>query len=206
MITKLKLEMERQGISARELSSMANVGSSFIYDLLSGRSANPTTKKISAIANALGVSLSYLLSGSKNTTEQTSLYSDFISVPLLINSNDKNIIKSDSYLFKKAWVTERLKTMPENLNMVIVSGDGMYPSIKNSDIALVDNSCKTPIESGIFILLNNSITIARRMEFVPINGTGEVFIYPDNPKYKSYTCNISELEIIGRVVWTARAV
>ncbi len=203
MIEKLKQEMERQGINARQLSTRAKLGSSFIYDLLSGRSANPTTNKMTSIADALGVSLSDLLSDTSNSNIKNS-YGDFISVPLFINPHTEEILISDNYLFKEKWVIEHLKIMPENLRIVIVSGDGMHPIIHNGDLVLIDKSCTTPIKSGIFILSSNLSNIARRLEFVPGNCMDQVFITPDNPKYTAHTCNISDLQIIGRVVWISR--
>ena len=206
MIEKLKQEMARQGINARELSMRANLGSSFIYDLLSGRSTNPTTNKMVSIANALGVSLSDLHSGQQGISIANKSYENFFAIPFFVSNTVENKTTPDNYLFNKEWVLENLKTSPETLRMVMVSGDGMYPFINNKDMVLIDIACKTPMKSGVFILLSNSIAIARRIEFVPEKSSGNVMVFPDNPKYSMHSCHISDLDILGRAVWVAREI
>lgn len=54
--------MLERGINARKLAIEANLGASFVYDLLSGKSVNPTFSRIKSIAAVLNVSPSYILS------------------------------------------------------------------------------------------------------------------------------------------------
>lgn len=201
MLERLRQEMARHDINARELSIRANIGRSFVYDLLSGRSPNPTTKKLTSIAEALGVSLQYLISG-------PSSHGDYIDVPLLTNSlqnNDDNVT-CKSYLLNKKWIATNLKTAPENLRMVIINSDAMSPTINNNDAVIIDISSKVPVKSGMFILQNNANMIARRMEFVLGKLPKQVFISPDNNKYVPYSCNIDEINVLGRIIWLAREV
>src|SRR3954463_9843442 len=58
---RLKLEMKRRGITSAELAKRADVKTSFIYDIISGKSANPSTVKLARVAQGLGVSLSSLV-------------------------------------------------------------------------------------------------------------------------------------------------
>lgn len=201
MLERIRKEMVRNNINARDLSIRANIGRSFVYDLLSGRSPNPTTKKLATIANALGVSLQYLISGSSVDSE------DFITMPLSLNAlknSDKGIW--DRYLLNKKWIASNLKVAPENLRMVVVNGDCMFPTVNHQDMVMVDVSSRVPTKAGIFMLQNGEAMIARRVEFVPGKVQKQVCISPDNSKYVPYTCDIDEVNIVGRVVWLAREV
>ena len=60
LIIRLKEEMEKSNINALELAEKAGVGATFVYDILKGKSKNPTSKKLLSIAEALNVSLSYI--------------------------------------------------------------------------------------------------------------------------------------------------
>ena len=46
LIERLRIAMERAQVNARELAETAEVGRSFVYDVLSGKSLNPTTHKL----------------------------------------------------------------------------------------------------------------------------------------------------------------
>ena len=53
----LKREMKKQGIKVPELARAAGVKTSFLYDVLSGKSANPSTITLAKVARHLGVDL-----------------------------------------------------------------------------------------------------------------------------------------------------
>ncbi|KAI8088923.1 uncharacterized protein BX664DRAFT_385502 [Halteromyces radiatus] len=63
---KIKKLMIRKGMNARMLASQADVGRSFVYDVLNGKAVNPSSKKLQAITNVLDVSLSYLINCENN--------------------------------------------------------------------------------------------------------------------------------------------
>ena len=64
---RLKLEMKKRNISSAQLAKRADVKISFIYDVISGKSANPSTVKLARVAEGLGVSLAELV-GSGDAT------------------------------------------------------------------------------------------------------------------------------------------
>src|SRR5690349_12741265 len=76
---RLRLEMKKQGISSAELARRAELKTSFLYDVISGKSANPSTVKLARVADALGISLAYL-AGSIATAEDT-------FVPVAVNES-----------------------------------------------------------------------------------------------------------------------
>ncbi|MDA0781314.1 MAG: LexA family transcriptional regulator [Rickettsiales bacterium] len=211
MIKRLKEQMKISGLNARQLSLKANVGKSFIYDILSGKSTNPTTKKIQAVADALGISMQYLMceSGNDNHIKDEdyvfidSLYKDEVNTH---NSIEANTSKKLKLSFKKDWIKKTLNTNIENIRSLIINGDYMSPTLQNGDIALIDISKKTPNPPGIYILYDGLGLVVKRLESIKKSNENVIYVTADNKNYKSYECSLSELNIIGRIIWFSRAV
>src|SRR5271163_2061511 len=84
----LKLEMKKRGITSPELAKRADVKTSFIYDVMSGKSANPSTVKLARVAEALNVSLAEL-AGSTGLTGNRALSkhaadNDYVVIPRIM--------------------------------------------------------------------------------------------------------------------------
>lgn len=60
--------LERSGRSAREISLRANLGSTFLSELLRDPSRSPTVAKMEALAKALGVDPAWLITGAQPTS------------------------------------------------------------------------------------------------------------------------------------------
>ena len=92
---RLKIEMDRKDLNARELAELAGLGSSLAYDILSGKSTNPTTKKLSAVAKVLGVSVLYLMHGEESSNESGALLSfrqkaaELVAIPSIVIEESK---------------------------------------------------------------------------------------------------------------------
>lgn len=207
MIDRLREEMSRLGINARELSERANLGPSFVYDLLSGKSSNPTTKKLSSIAEALGVGLPYLVSGSNSNHITYGKDENFIAIPMLLNTDQdrKETPVYKQFLFHKNLLAENIGANPNNLKIVTITDDNMEPVLYKNDSALVDTGCRTPEKPGIFIILSGTSMVARHLEFAPDQNLTKVFISRDPKKFAPYSCDINDVEVIGRVVWVGRS-
>lgn len=207
MIERVRHEMERLGLNARTLSDKANLGRSFVYDLLSGKSCNPTAKKLSALAEALGVSLPYLVSGLSNDNTTYSKDENFVAIQHLKSTSlsaEKNLYRK--YLFHQKWLAENIGSKPENLQLVTINDSAMYPTLLRNDNVLVDTSINKPDTPGIFILVSGISTIARRLEYMPDKNLSEVLISQDSNPSILYSCPIQDISIIGRIMWFARRI
>ncbi len=203
MLERLQQEMDRLNINARELSIRANLGGSFVYDILSGKSSNPTIKKMSAIADALGISLPYLLSGIPDDARYSSNI-DFIKVPIL-SSTGKINNDTINYLFQEKWLIETLSVATKDLKIFVITGDNMQPTLNNGDTVLVNISCKAPTKPGIFLILSGASMVPRNIEFLPDKNFRKICI-SDNLKLSNHICNLDEVDIIGQVIWVAREI
>lgn len=203
---RLKTEMQSRGVTAAQLARRADVRISFLYDILSGKSANPSPVKLARVATSLGVSIQRLL-GEDETGQRPG--DDYVTIPRIAvdaSAGGGTLVTSEepaeSYYFRTAWIRDHLGTSPQNLRMLYISGDSMEPTLCHNDIILVDTTKQTPSPPGIFVLFDGMGLIAKRLEYVAHQK--RLRIISDNPQYSTYERSIAEAIIVGRVVWFAR--
>lgn len=213
---KLKALLLDRGISAAELARIAEVRTSFIYDVLSGKSLNPSTITLARVANALAVPLHELIGqefkgfgGSHSSKIQQSL----VHIPKLdiqVSAGGGTDIvtvedtSSEHYAFRRNWVRDALNTDPSNLRLLDIKGDSMEPALSNGDMILVDTSHRTPSPPGIFVLYDGFGLVAKRLQILPNSQPARCSIISENSQYAPYERDLSEVRIIGKVVWFAR--
>ncbi len=92
------------------------------------------------------------------------------------------------------------------LSMIRVEGDSMAPTLGDGDDILVDRSpAGLGVRDGIFVLRLDGALMVKRLAVNP--ALRAVSIKSDNADYPDFAdCPLSEVDIIGRVVWAARAV
>jgi phage repressor protein C with HTH and peptisase S24 domain len=214
---RLRLEMKKQGVSSTDLARRAEVKTSFLYDVMSGKSANPSTVKLARVAEALGVNLAYLAGSSENSTEEALApvmvenSADYVTVPRLmvdISAGSGMLVsqfhKEERYYFRRNWIEEHLGVSPSVLRMLYVRGDSMEPTLYHNDIVLVDTTKKAPSPPGVFVLFDGFGLMAKRLEYASSGAEKKIRIISDNSQYSSYERSAEETFIIGRVVWFAR--
>jgi len=206
MISRLRERMRVAGINARELSQRARVGKSFVYDVLSGKSSNPTTSKIQAVADVLGVGLQDLIGNEMDNHQDEEGEYVFVSDLSVEGSMLINKPKKVKMSFKKDWIKNTLNTNTENIRAIRINGDYMEPTLLNGDVALVDISKRVPNPPGIYILYDGHGLVAKRLESIKKSGESFIFITSDNKNYESYKCKLQDTNIIGKIVWFSRAV
>lgn len=209
MIDRLRKEMRRVGINARELSNMANVGRSFVYDILNGKSSNPTSHKIAAVAEVLGISVPYLVAGSSNDNELQNVRSEsHIGIPEIISlkqEDNKKDFDAPLHFFRKDLLTG-IGTDICELRVFKIKGDSMAPSLIDNDLILVDIGQKNPDHAGVFLICCHNVLLPKRIELIlqPNNLPPQLQISSDNPKYANYKRNEEDVDIVGKVVWFSR--
>jgi transcriptional regulator with XRE-family HTH domain len=214
MIDRLKKEMKRIGINARELSDRASVGRSFVYDILNGKSSNPTTQKIAAVAEILGVSVPYLITGSSNDNDIIEHYHEsHIGIPeidLLTRKTGHLVpdILTDRplHFFQKEFLKMNGLNDHAALRVFRIKGETMAPTLKDGDMVLLNCGQIYPSPPGIFLIHDASGIVPKRIEAIPQVGGGHVNfqVSSDNTQYASYSRTASDVSILGRVVWFSR--
>lgn len=214
--SRLKTEMKKRGFTSTELARRSGVLTSFIYDIISGKSSNPSTVKLARVAEALGISLTYLVSGAETdpaAVSGNSLNENYVTIPRIeVNGSAQGgmIIcqgeSAEAYFFNSLWIRSHLNANTTDLRMLTIEGDAMEPALLHNDIILIDTSKKHPSPPGIFILFDGIGLKAQRLEYLPPSGNSHVRVISDNRHYSTYECSISEISIIGRVVWFSREI
>lgn len=199
LVARIKAQMARKGLNPKTLAERANVGRSFIYDILSGKSTNPTSAKLGAVAEQLGVSVTYLLTGQQTGAPAVLENSEIVEIaPFDLNASNNGVC-----LFRTDWILQNLHTSPENLRVVFVNGDSMETTLQNGDMVLVNITKKIPNAPGLFVIFDGMGPVAKRLEML---SPARARVISDNPRYSPYEKDLRELNIVGKVVWLSREV
>lgn len=213
---RLKHEMKKRGTTSTDLARRAEVTTSFIYDIISGKSANPSTVKLARVANKLGVSLAWLAGNSEHATATSPIplhtpHDEYVTIPRImvdISPGGDNIVSlehgGEPYYFSKAWIREHVRASPDDLRTLSVCGDSMEPTLYHNDQIIIDTTRKTPSPPGIFVLFDGLVLAAKRLEQFTHHDQSRLRISSDKPEYSVYERRVEEVSIIGRVVWFAR--
>ncbi|WP_225204609.1 S24 family peptidase [Novosphingobium huizhouense] len=86
---------------------------------------------------------------------------------------------------------------PANLSVIEVEGDSMEPTLRDGDEILVDRSPR-PMRAGVHVIRLDDVLLVKRLESGP---AGTIRVISDNPAYPRMERAVTEVEIVGRVVW-----
>lgn len=180
--------------------------------------ADPTRTNLVKIAEASGVSLDWLALGVGNMdgVEPQAKKSEVN----LIASNDEtfSVIEdcrevrisaggggfNDEYKpyqttkVEKAWLDSR-RLKAEDCAMFLVSGDSMYPTLKDGEEIIVDRSKKELKDGKIFVLNNEGAMLVKKVQ-ITYNG---ITLISQNTEYVPIELNAEQannLIVIGQVV------
>ncbi|QHL92055.1 peptidase S24 (plasmid) [Sphingomonas changnyeongensis] len=106
--------------------------------------------------------------------------------------------------FDARWLRQLVATRIDQLSMIRVQGDSMSPTLSDGDEIMVNQAdAADRLRDGIYVLRLDDALMVKRLALHPVSR--EVAIRSDNPAYPSWpNCKLSQLAIIGRVVWAGR--
>lgn len=216
---RLKARMASLGVSSAELAKRAQVKPSFIYDIVNGKSTNPSIVKLAQVADQLGISISFLIDGAGEVSLQspanmnkTSFFSpeDYVAIaPIGVSRQDAvgHIVVTEetpSLLFSKEWVHAQLGVAPEVLRIYTVQGDHMEPTLQAGDTLMIDTTKQQATPPGIFVIFDGFGLTAKRLEMVQGASEPTLRLISDNSRYSSYLHSLRDVQVVGRVVWSCR--
>jgi phage repressor protein C with HTH and peptisase S24 domain len=211
---RLRLEMKKRGFSSVDLARLSDVKTSFLYDVISGKSANPSSIKLARVAGALGVSLTYLAGTSDSPVDgyEFSLpphLQDYVAVSRMAVEQGKVAAlenPTEPCRFHKDWLKKSFGVAPADLRVLVVHGDNMAPTLCHGDTVLVDTTKKHPSPPGIFVLFDGMGLVVKRLEMIAHPDKTKLRVICDNSHYSTYESSLEEAAIIGRVVWFSREI
>ncbi len=110
----------------------------------------------------------------------------------------------ETWLFPDSIIRHEFRARPADLRMITIDGDSMEPLISSGDRILIDTSQRVPVPPGIFVIWDGLGLVAKRVEHEPNSEPATVIIRSVNPDYPTYERLAEEINIVGRVIWTAR--
>ncbi|HEY1145320.1 MAG TPA: S24 family peptidase [Allosphingosinicella sp.] len=136
---------------------------------------------------------------------------DHVAVPLLAvgASAGPGALPGDErprahIIFDRGWLRRVVAGDVAQASIIRVEGDSMAPTLADGDEKLVDGSdAVARLRDGVYVLRVDDVLIVKRLALNPAART--VTIRSDNPAYPEWPdCDLSAVEIVGRVVWTGR--
>jgi hypothetical protein len=108
--------------------------------------------------------------------------------------------------FSKAWLDQLSRAKPDDLSIIKVVGDSMFPTLADGDDIMVDrSSALQPVSDGIYVLRRDETLMVKRITVNPSRGSFTVS--SDNAAYASWPdCAPADVAVLGRVVWAGRRI
>ncbi|MBT0669689.1 LexA family transcriptional regulator [Novosphingobium profundi] len=129
--------------------------------------------------------------------------SDWVAVPRLSlgasagpGAVDSQEVAFDSLRFSARWL-RAMGLRADRLAVIEVRGDSMEPTLRDGDEILVDRETRR-LQDGICVVRLDDVVLVKRVE---MGRSGRVYLRSDNPAYRLIECAITDLSVIGRVVW-----
>lgn len=195
MVNRIKQRMTEIGINAKQLAEKADVGKSFVYDILNGKSKNPTSNKLSSISKHLGIPLSYIMNIEEDAIDTTK----YITVQSL---SEEEQMQCPSVLLLSS-LFNRIANYNTFYSFTI-RDDSMETTFYNNDLIIIDTFKKKHDPVGFFLIKDEFSTTVRRIEH--IMGSQKLRVIADNNKYATYEQDMDKVQLIGKVIWYLRAV
>jgi len=124
---------------------------------------------------------------------------------LLSKSSDINNQSIKLVDINRNWAVTHLGLKLDDIALVTVFGDNMFPTLNESDVLFVDTSVKEFINDGVYLLSGSSNIRVRRLQMV----FDEIHIINDNNKYSNQKVAVKDkanLQVLAKVkrVWSLR--
>lgn len=108
-----------------------------------------------------------------------------------------------SIAFQAGFIRDLSASPADNLAVLTVEGDSMFPTLANGDQILVDTADRLATRDGIYVLRVEDALMVKRLSLNP--ATRRLTIRSDNDAYPTWPdCDPTAVHIIGRVVWVGR--
>lgn len=107
--------------------------------------------------------------------------------------------------FEPEWLNKEIGVNPNDVFLMLVEGDSMYPTLKNGSMIMV-NRHFNGLSDGIYVMRHEQNLLVKRLQMLP---NSIIKVKSDNKLYEPWEINKenldgTDIEIIGRVVWSGQ--
>jgi transcriptional regulator with XRE-family HTH domain len=107
--------------------------------------------------------------------------------------------------FKPEWLNKEIGVNANDVFLMLVDGDSMYPTLKNGAMIMV-NKYFNGLSDGVYVMRHEQNLLVKRLQMLP---NGIIKVKSDNALYEPWELHKenldgTDIEIIGRVVWSGQ--
>jgi phage repressor protein C with HTH and peptisase S24 domain len=107
--------------------------------------------------------------------------------------------------FEPEWLNKEIGVNPNDVFLMLVDGDSMYPTLKNDAMIMVNRNF-SGLSDGIYVMRHDHNLLVKRLQMLP---GGIIKVKSDNNMYEPWEINKehlngTDIELIGRVVWSGQ--
>ena len=212
---EIRRRMEAGGFNQKSLARAAGLNETAVRDILIGKSRHPRHDTVQKIAGALDCTAAQLIEpgGAHGAREARSEYADeLVFVPtyeVAAAAGDGIVIDAEyetgRLAFRHDWLRSVTSASPDDLAVITVHGDSMYPTLADGDTILVDLSQRAAGRDGVYIVRFGEFVLVKRLLIDPVRR--EVTISCDNENYPRLApVDPGDVDIAGRVIWVGRRI
>ena len=212
---EIRRRMELGGFNQKSLAGAAGLNETGVRDILVGKSQNPRHDTVQKLARALQCSMAELLEppAGKSVTPPAAVppfEDELVFVPSyeVAAAAGEGIVIDVEYetgrlAFRRDWLNRVTAAAPEDLAVIAVHGDSMYPTLADGDTILVDLTQRAPSRDGIYIIRFGEFVLVKRLLLDPVRRL--VTISCDNENYPPLApVEPVDIDVAGRVIWVGR--
>lgn len=212
VLDRMKRAAKDKGLTHQDISDASRVPIATVQRVMRG-ATDPQFMTMYRVVAALGVSLDYVITGDGKDdynwdASLPALAAGQRRVPIydvMASAGDGASVLREMPTRFAAFPSDYLSSLGEadELQIIRISGDSMEPEFKSGDQVMVDRS-KQPLREGVYIIRIDQELVIKRIQII---GNGQVRLISNNPAYPPMEKRLDDdgIEVIGRVVWTGRA-
>lgn len=117
--------------------------------------------------------------------------------PGAINGTEEIV---DKLAFPPGYLRHLTRSSPKNLAIIVVKGDSMIPTLKDDDVVMLDMTKTDLSYDGLFVIRDGGDALLVK-RIGRASRRGYVMIISDNPHVPAVERALSEIEVVGKVIW-----
>ena len=205
--------MKRLRMTQKALALRAGLNETAVRDIRTGKSRHPRHDTVQKLAGVLGLAVNELLEPNWSRADQASApRGEFALVPeydVAAAAGHGSFVEQATKLGRLAFQAEWLRSVTsapvDQLAVITVRGDSMFPTLVDGDTVLVDCSAHTIRHDGIYLVRAGDGLLIKRLQIDPARG--RVIISCDNKDYPPLApVSADEVAVEGRVIWVGRRI
>ncbi|MFP6740511.1 MAG: S24 family peptidase [Alphaproteobacteria bacterium] len=210
---EIRRRMEAGGFNQKSLARAAGLNETAVRDILIGKSQHPRHDTVQKIAGSLECSVIDLIEPGTTPSATMARYEedlDFVPTYEVSAAAGDGIIIDNEYetgrlAFRHDWLRSITTASTDELAVITVHGDSMYPTLADGDTILVDLSQRGAARDGVYIVRFGDFVLVKRLLIDPVRR--EVTISCDNENYPRLApVAPDDVDVAGRVIWVGRRI